>query len=119
MKSVKGFVSLMGLIFLVLIGFMLFLAIKIGPLYFENYQLQQTFKSVINENPGDYNISQQDRILTSLVKMFQVNQITSLKVTDVHIGGKTGKLALSANYDVIKPIVGNISVLVHFETEVE
>lgn len=119
MKNVKGLVSFMGVLFLALIAFFLFLAIKIGPIYFENYQLQQSFKSVIKENPGEYNLAQQDHILTSLVKMFQVNQITSLKVTDVQMNSKNGKLALRADYDVVKPIIGNLSVMAHFDTEVE
>jgi hypothetical protein len=107
-----GFVMLMCLI-----GFFSMLIIKIGPIYLDHYKVVASLEG-LKADPDLPSRSKQD-ILSSLAKRWDIDMVSSVTKDDVYVAKEMGKVTVQVAYDVTKPIMGNIDVLVHFNDSIE
>ncbi len=98
------------LIVLIFIGMF---AIKVGPVYMAGFTVTSMAESLAEEAAakgyGTRGIKER------LVKRFDSNNITALKVSDVKVDVSDSEVMINANYEERVPFVFNIDVVVRFE----
>lgn len=107
-----GFVMLMCLI-----GFFSMLTLKIGPIYLDHYKVLASLEGLKSDQ--DLASRSKQDILGTLGKRWDIDMVNSVTKDDVYIVKEMGKVTVQIAYDVTKPIMGNIDVLVHFNDSIE
>lgn len=110
--------TLLGMLF---IGALLFIvaivAMKIFPAYQEYFSVKTVIRSMNKESLSSMS---KKEIQDSFDRRANTSYITVIKGTDLVIGkNKAGEPAVSAQYQVITPLFGNISVLMDFNVPVD
>lgn len=114
--GVTGWLGSMALIVIVLL-----LTIKIAPLYIENHTVKSIIQTIAKEVPPSSEISMQEyqRTITSkFEKNLQVNAITNVTVDNLIITQENQGVVLELKYDVKRPLVGNMELVIHFDDQV-
>lgn len=97
--------------FLIVMGAML--AMKVVPSYIHSAQIAQVFREIVAD-PAMRDASTKE-IEISYRKRAGINDITDLQVEDISIErDETGRLVLSAQYEVRVKLVGNVSLVLEF-----
>ncbi len=102
---------------LFLIGFFALLTFKLAPIYLENYSVKSILKS-FEEEPLITQKSTKE-ISNMVMSRLITNGVRDIKRDMVKIDKKPGILKIGIDYDVRKPMVGNIEIIVTFSDEVE
>ena len=101
LKKQRGMTGLGWLTIMFLIGFFAFLGVKIIPTFLENYQVKSVVKS-LKEEP-----------------MITINSVYDLKKEDIKIKKSGGVTTVEIAYEVRKPMVSNIFIVIAFSDKVE
>jgi competence protein ComGC len=110
--------TLISLIFILgVVAFFIMLILKIGPIYLDHSKVQNAFSAL--EGQGNIAELSESEIRSSLDKRFNMNYVSDLKAQDVKIAKQGGYVKVQADYEVVKKIMGNISVLVEFDDVIE
>jgi len=113
----KG-MTFISLIFLMCaIGFVVMLALKIGPIYLDHGKVTAALAAV--EESVDVLNKSDPEIREMVRKRFDLNYVTDVTPRDLVITKSGGYLKVELQYDVVKNIMGNLSVLVEFDDVVE
>ncbi len=101
---------------LILLGCVAYLAMRLIPAYTEYYSVVNNLKGIAQE-PG---ISTMDAgaIHNLIGRRFNISYVESIESKDVKIIRDTNGMRLNVNYEVRKPVVYNIDLVVHFEKTV-
>lgn len=103
---------------LCLIGFFTMLILKIGPIYMDHAKVINALKAV--EKMPDVETKSELEIRNSLAKRFDVNYVSGISQEDIEIiKANKNHLSILIEYEVVQPIIGNLSVLVEFSDEIE
>ncbi|MDF9391599.1 MULTISPECIES: DUF4845 domain-containing protein [Methylococcus] len=107
-----GFVLLMAVA-----GFFLLLLFRLGPVYLNHYKVSSSLESL----KSDQQLPEKTRedILKTLEKRWDINMVDSVTTKDVKITRSDGSLRVQVAYDVVRPIVGNVAALIHFDDQIE
>ncbi|UTV81994.1 DUF4845 domain-containing protein [Acidithiobacillus sp. YTS05] len=107
-------IGLIGAIFwIVVLAVIVALVVKVGPLYYDNMSLQNILQDQArhaspSESAGEILYNLQDRLNVAMIK---INQ------QDIHIiKNGDAPVQIVVDYDRTVPLVGNISLLIHFHT---
>ncbi len=107
--------SLVGwLIVAGLAGFLAIVALKLFPVYLEYW----TVRTVIDEVANMPAVDKKSRsyIMTTIGKRLDVNSVQTVKPRDIKYERQdSGGVRLHLKYEVRKPLVGNVDVVVKFE----
>lgn len=117
LRSQRGLTLISLIMMLGFIGFMALLILKIGPIYLEHNKVANAVKQ-IKETEGIASQSEY-QIRDSFAKKFNMNYVYDVKPEDIRITKSGGYLKVSIEYEVVEPIVGNLSVLVNFDDSFE
>lgn len=115
MKSIRKQhgMSMIGLIlFMSLLGFVVYAGIRLGPIYSEYYSVVKAMKLVANK-PGAASKSP-TKIKEELAKSFYTSYVERVKTKDVKVIRSRGK-QLQVKYDVQESFIGNVDFLIHFD----
>jgi len=116
-KYQQGY-TLISLIFMLgLLGFFVLLLFKIGPIYLDHSKVKSAFAAV--ENMGNLSEMSESEIRSSLDKRFNMNYVGDIKAREVKIVKQGSYVKVEAEYEVVRPIFGNLSVLVEFDDVIE
>lgn len=108
--STQRGISLVGLIvILAVLGFVGILAAKIAPAYMENATIN---KAINDAKANGGSVAEMQR---SFNKAAEVQDITSIRSTDLIISRETGDTEISYAYEKVIPLVGNASLVLAFE----
>ena len=108
--------SMIGLVlFMSLLGFVVYGGIRLGPIYNEYYSVVKAMNLVANK-PGAANKSPKELKL-DMMKSFQISYVERVKQNHIKVIRSRGK-QLQVKYDVQEPFIGNLDFLVHFEKTV-
>ena len=111
-KPQQGY-TLINLIFMLgIFAFFVLLILKIGPIYLDHSKVKNALASV--EKTVDIETKSESEIRTSLSKRFDMNYVADIKAQDIKITKRGNYLKVEADYEVVKKIAGNLSVLVEF-----
>jgi hypothetical protein len=110
-----------GLTFISLVfGFIatiVLLALKIGPIYLDHSKVVSALAEI--EKTPDIEEQSQAQIRDSLNKRFNMNYVYDVTQDDITITKQSDYLKVAIAYEVVKPLVGNLSALVEFNDVIE
>jgi hypothetical protein len=109
--------TFIGMLFVgVAVVFLAVMAIKIFPAYQEYFSVKTVIKALNNESLSTMN---KKEIQDSFDRRANTGYVTVINGHDLTINkNDDGKTVVSVQYQVIKPLFGNVSVLIDFETSV-
>lgn len=98
-------------VFFVLIG------IKMIPTYMENYSIKQ----VLHQLPDDRAMRDVSRreLKRIVLKRFKINSVYNFKPEDLIVTKTKTGIRLSVDYEVRKPVIGNVFVVMSFSDAVD
>lgn len=109
----KGMTLLGFMLLFVFFGFYVLLALKLGPIYLEYYQVKSTLKGLKTESNLPDKAPRE--IAGMLQKRWEINNIRRITVDkSVVIEKHAGTVNILLDYEVEEPIFGNISAVVKF-----
>ncbi len=113
----RGMTGLGWLTVLALIAFFSLLILKLAPIYLDHYSVASTVRSLEKEplitrkSPGE--------IRKLIKKRLSINYVSDLPKDAIKIKKTPGLLKVDVNYQVKKPLFGNIELLVTFVEHIE
>ncbi|MEW8507053.1 MAG: DUF4845 domain-containing protein [Candidatus Thiodiazotropha sp.] len=117
LKKQKGLTSISWLVILIMVGFLVYVGIKITPVYIDHYAVKSTLDSLKNE-PGSSRKTKKE-IRETITKRLYVNNIRHVNRDHIKIQ-RSGKVTtINVAYEEIRHIVYNISLIMTFEESVE
>ena len=93
------------------------LALKIGPIYLDHSKVVSALAEI--EKTPDIEEQSQAQIRDSLNKRFNMNYVYDVTQDDITITKQSDYLKVAIEYEVVKPLVGNLSALVEFNDVIE
>lgn len=109
--------TLLGLLFVLgLVAIPAWMAFQLVPYYFEYFGLVRALES-LEEEPVEHWTPSEIRNL--LWRRFEMNYVDTVSVNDVYIDPSGSSWVVGVQYEVERPFLGNIYLLVKFEKEVE
>jgi hypothetical protein len=116
-KRQQGFTFISLIFILGLIVFFVLLGLKIGPIYLDHSKVVSTL-SELKRTPGIEEQSESE-IRKSLSKHFDMNYVNDVTQENITIARHENYLKVVIEYEFVKNIVGNLSVLVAFNDVME
>ncbi len=116
-KRQAGMTGIGWLIVLFLIGFFAMLTFRLAPVYMENYSVKKILKS-LEQDPLVAKKSKRE-IHSLISRKLRVNGVYDLESKVFKITKTTGKIIITADYEVRKPTIGNVELLVTFHEKAE
>jgi hypothetical protein len=109
--------TLMGMLF---IGILLVFVALIGLKLFPAYQQFFSVKSIIRSMKSEVGTMSKSEIMSSFDKRADAGYVTVITGKDLVISkGADGDTVVTARYQVVTPILGNVSALMDFETSTD
>lgn len=116
MKRKQSGMTLMSfLVVLAVVGFAAYIAMRLFPMYQEYYAVKSSLKGLANE-PGVADMDP-NRIQTLFFRRLDINYSDNVKPAHVKIERREGGWNMKVNYEVRRPLVGNLDVVGRFDTE--
>ncbi len=110
--------TFISLIFVLgLIGFFVLLGLKIGPIYLNHSKVVSALADI--KKTPDIEAQSESEIRNSLSKRFDINYVDDVTQDDITITRHGNYLKVAIEYEVARKIVGNLSVLVEFNDNIE
>ena len=114
MKRKQSGLSLVGfLVVLAVVGFAAYVGMKLFPMYQEYYSVQSAMKGLANE-PG---VADMDpaKVQDLFFRRLYINYSENVKPSNVKIERIDGGWNMKVNYEVRRPLVGNLDVVGVFD----
>jgi hypothetical protein len=107
------------MLLLVAIGFGATIAISVIPVYIDNGTVSSALQSVQEAYEGKDIQDISDReIRGKLGNYFQINMVSREVEEAVRIVREKDTVSLSINYEIRKPLMGNVDIVMSFENQV-
>jgi|TARA_B110000503_G_C6887859_1_gene305459 hypothetical protein len=108
----KGITALGGLTALLLVGFFMTAAFKVGPLYLDNSFIRAALDSLAHENI--HTLTDKD-VRRKLYSSFDINNVRGINKNDIKVIREKTKTLVTLNYEKRVEFMGNVDVVVRFE----
>ena len=118
MKRKQSGLSLVGfLVVLAVVGFAAYVGMKLFPMYQEFYSVQSAMKGLANE-PG---VADMDpaKVQDLFFRRLYINYSENVKPQNVKFERIEGGWKMRVNYEVRRPLVGNLDVVGRFDSTQE
>ena len=116
-KRQQGLTFISLVFILGLIAFFVLLGLKIGPIYLDHSKVVSALAEI--EKTPDIEEQSEAEIRDSLNKRFNINYVYDVTQDDITITKYGNYLKVAIEYEVVRKIVGNLSVLVEFNDVIE
>jgi hypothetical protein len=116
-KRQQGLTFISLVFILGLIAFFVLLGLKIGPIYLDHSKVAGAL-SDIEKTPGIEEQSEAE-IRGSLNNRFNINYVYDVTQDDITVTKYGNYLKVAIEYEVVRKIAGNLSVLVEFNDVIE
>lgn len=112
-KHQNGLTLISFLIVLAVVGFTAFVGMKLFPMYQEYYSVRSSMKGLENEaGVADMDPS---RIQDLFFRRLYINYSENVKPKNVKFERTDGGWLMSVNYEVRRPMIGNLDVVGRFD----
>lgn len=101
---------------LIVVGFVIMIGVRLAPVYFNYYTLVSLVKSV-QEDP-QLRDSPEPEVREAVNKRMRLNEVDDLGYDVVTINRPSSGLILDIAYEVRRPLIGNIDMVVYFNRRV-
>lgn len=113
-KRQSGITLMSFLIVLAVVGFSAFIAMKLFPMYQEYYAVRTAMKGLSDEpGVGDMDPS---RVQHLFFRRLAIDYTSNVKPADVKFERTDGGWLMRVNYEVRRPLVGNLDVVGKFDS---
>lgn len=99
------------------IAFFVLLGLKIGPIYLDHSKVVSALEEI--KKNSDIEQQSEAEIRDSLRKRFNMNYVNDVTQDEIKITKYQDYLRVAVEYEVVKEIAGNLSVLVEFDDVIE
>ena len=99
------------------IAFFVLLGLKIGPIYLNHSKVVSALADI--KKTTDIEAQTEGEIRNSLSKRFDINYVDDVTQDDITITRHGNYIKVVIEYEVARKIVGNLSVLVEFNDNIE
>lgn len=113
----KGLTFISILLILALISFFTLLLLKIAPIYINHGRVASVL-AALETDPNLLTMSKTE-ISTSINKRFNINYVEDVSEDNIQIIAQPGYVNVVIDYQPVKPLFANLSVLVDFHDEIE
>lgn len=114
MNTQRGMTLTSFLVVLAVVGFFLYIGMKLFPMYQEYYAVRSAMKSLAAEpSVGTMAPAQ---IQDLFFRRLYINYSDNVKPANVKFARRDGGWTLTVNYEVRRPLVGNLDVVGKFES---
>ncbi|MDB6061086.1 MAG: hypothetical protein JWM78_1189 [Verrucomicrobiaceae bacterium] len=114
MRKYQGGLGTLGWLFVLAIGAFLFTCVaKVGPIYLDYWQTKKAIDLVLNNSA--LATKSRPEIIAAIEKQFEINNIDSVKPTDIKLTESKGTRELDASYEKRVALISNIDVVVKFD----
>jgi hypothetical protein len=118
MHKQRGMTFIGVVLLIAVIVFVAVIGMKLTPAYLEFMSVKKVLSKIANE-PDFQNMGKND-IIMSFQKSALIDNIKAVSGSDLAIAkDETGKSTVSVEYQVIVPLMGNVSALLDFEASTE
>lgn len=117
LQKQRGLSGISILVILIVAGFLVYVGIKITPVYIDHYAVKAALSSVEND-PLTARKSKRE-IRNMITKRLDVNNIRHINRDHINIKRSGKNTIISIAYEERRPIVYNISLLMTFEETAE
>ncbi len=108
----NGMTMIGWLVVLALIGFIALIVLRLAPAYMEYYSVVQAMEQAHSQATPE---STPAAIRQGIGRRFTINNITSVKPTDIKVTRVDGKFKLDLYYEYRTPMMGNVDAVVVFQ----
>jgi hypothetical protein len=108
-----GLTTLTWLLVVMVAGFFLVCLVKLGPVYMESLTVNSIITQAAEEARGEGLGKAQ--IHERIAKKMLINTIAGMSMADVEISGQGEDMIIDATYEVRKPLMLNIDVVLKFD----
>jgi len=115
-RGQQGLTLMSFVVVLLVLGCIAYLAMRVVPAYLEYFQVVKAMEGVAQE-PGVETMDP-TRMHSLLGRRFDIGYVETIQDKDVKIIRDTNGTRLSVDYDVRKPVVSNVDLIIHFEKTV-
>ena len=120
-KNRQRGLSFLALIALVgMLGFAAVIGLKLIPVYLDSWKIDTIMTAVISE-PGVNDQSRQE-VIESMLKRLDIDAVDGVNYSNykgqLTVTKRKNNITINVNYDVITPLIGNLSLLAVFEKSV-
>jgi len=116
-KRQQGLTFISLVFILGLIAFFVLLGLKIGPIYLDHSKVAEALAEI--EKTPDIEQQSEAEIRNSLSNRFNINYVNDVTQKDITIIKQGNYMKVVIEYEVVRKIVGNLSVLVEFNDVIE
>ena len=115
-KRQSGFLSWEWVMLIVVFGFVLMVAGKLGPHYLDNHYIKVALKALAKENPKleEMTKSQIERELSDFMR---INGVRGKEASAFKIHRRSDRVIIDNIYEVREPFFLNIDVVLSFKTQ--
>lgn len=112
-RNQSGMTLLSFILVMAVVGFFIYIGMKLFPMYSEYYSVRSSLKALAAES----GVAERDpaQIKSDLIdKRLYVNYVTSVKSDNIIVEQINGGVQVRINYEVRKPMIYNIDVVGKF-----
>ncbi|WP_394753375.1 DUF4845 domain-containing protein [Crenothrix sp.] len=113
----QGLTLISTLLLLGLIGFFVLLGVKVVPVYLDHSKVSNALKAL--EAAGNVQSQSEFEIRNDLSKRFNMNYVYDVTQDDIKITKNGSYLKVAIQYEVVKKLIGNLSILAEFNDAIE
>ncbi len=113
----QGLTFISWLVILIVVGFMVMIGLKITPVYLEHFAVKNSIESLKQEPLLSRKPVTEIRKL--LMRRFDMNSIAFLKKDEILITRAGGITKVNVKYEVRKPVIANLSLVMSFDDSIE
>ncbi len=108
----QGLTFLSWIFVLAIAVFFVLIGIKMVPTYLENFAIKDVLENVAHDRT--IRDMSKRQIKESLLKRFRINGVYEFNRDDIHIDKTRQGRKIRVEYEVRKPVAGNVSVVMSF-----
>lgn len=111
----RGMTTLGLLVLIAFVGLFIYGGIRLTPLYLEYLSVSKSLSNVAQDMDAS---ASETAIRDAIKKRFEIQDVSSIKSTDIEITREGTVWSVRAAYDAEAPFVANIGFIVHFDKTV-
>ena len=117
MKRAQRGMTLIGFVMVLAVaGIFIYMGMKLIPMYSEYYAVKQAMEGLSQEGAGAYDAA---KVKDFFFRRLDMSYSENVKPQDVKLLRKDAGWMMTVDYEVRRPLIGNIDVVGHFVAEKE